>query len=137
MVCIVCQEETNKYKCPKCLGPYCSLKCYKGHKDSPECVDKVKEKDTHESDNQDEEDEPTIHEPFKTEDTVPKEKLQMLGDSMHLKNLLYNPHLRNLLTEIDTAPSAWKAIRAAMQEPLFLEFADECLKIVEPATEED
>lgn len=59
------------------------------------------------------------------------------GTSDDLKNLLYNPHLRNLLKEIDTAPNAWKAIKAAMHEPLFLEFADECLKIVEPQTDED
>lgn len=63
--------------------------------------------------------------------------LYIAGTNESLKNLLYNPHLRNLLTEIDTAPNAWKAIRAAMQEPLFLEFADECLKIVEPQNEED
>lgn len=59
----------------------------------------------------------------------------LLGLSTDLKTLLYNPHLRNLLKEIDTAPNAWKAIRAAMHEPLFLEFADECLKIVEPNDE--
>lgn len=40
--------------------------------------------------------------------------------------------MRNLLSEIDLAPDPWKAMKAAMQEPLFLEFADECLKIVEP-----
>ncbi|XP_005183595.1 zinc finger HIT domain-containing protein 3 [Musca domestica] len=137
MECIVCHEVTNKYKCPKCLGQYCSLKCYKVHKDSPECVLKVNETEIAKTLAVDDEEEPTVHEPFKTEDTVPKEKLQMLGTNESLKNLLYNPHLRNLLTEIDTAPNAWKAIRAAMQEPLFLEFADECLKIVEPQNEED
>ncbi|XP_073845076.1 zinc finger HIT domain-containing protein 3 [Musca autumnalis] len=137
MECVVCHEVTNKYKCPKCGNQYCSLKCYKVHKDSPECVLKVNETESTKTMAFDDEEEPTVHEPFKTEDTVPKEKLQMLSNSESLKNLLYNPHLRNLLTEIDTAPNAWKAIRAAMQEPLFLEFADECLKIVEPQNEED
>ncbi|XP_061389536.1 zinc finger HIT domain-containing protein 3 [Musca vetustissima] len=137
MECIVCHEVTNKYKCPKCFGQYCSLQCYKVHKDSPECVLKVNETESTKADAPDDEEEPTVHEPFKTEDTVPKDKLQMLGNSESLKNLLYNPHLRNLLTEIDTAPNAWKAIRAAMQEPLFLEFADECLQIVEPQNQED
>lgn len=32
-VCIVCQEATNKYKCPKCKAIYCSVMCYKVHKE--------------------------------------------------------------------------------------------------------
>lgn len=94
--------------------------------------------------------------PFKTEDTVDITKLEALGKSLYrlprnvsylfliisehsegLRNLLYNPHLRNFLKEVDSAPDAWKAIRSAMQEPLFLEFADECLKVVEPASGDD
>ncbi|TMW46367.1 hypothetical protein DOY81_008554 [Sarcophaga bullata] len=134
MECIVCNQTTKKYKCPKCLEFYCSLNCYKTHKDSPECLEKDKGKlnETEDKLETNECDEPTVHEPFKTEDTVPQENLKKLGLSEDLKTLLYNPHLRNLLKEIDTAPNAWKAIRAAMHEPLFLEFADECLKIVEP-----
>uniref|UniRef100_A0A1A9WT51 Zinc finger HIT domain-containing protein n=1 Tax=Glossina brevipalpis TaxID=37001 RepID=A0A1A9WT51_9MUSC len=72
-----------------------------------------------------------------TEDTVAPEKLLQLAHSEELKNLLYNPHLRNFLQAIDVAPNAWKAMQAAMQEPLFLEFADECLKIVEPPNVEE
>uniref|UniRef100_A0A1I8P6Y3 Zinc finger HIT domain-containing protein 3 n=1 Tax=Stomoxys calcitrans TaxID=35570 RepID=A0A1I8P6Y3_STOCA len=137
MECIVCHEETNKYKCPKCTSPYCSVACYKLHKDSSDCLTKLKETVAIPCLWQDEEEEPTLHDPFKTEDTVSIDKLKMLENSVHLKNLLCNPHLRNLLTEIDTAPYAWKAIRAAMHEPLFLEFADECLRVVEPGAQED
>lgn len=54
-----------------------------------------------------------------------------------LRNLLYNPHLRNFLRTIDVAPNAWKVMQAAMQEPLFIEFADECLKIVEPSSDDE
>jgi hypothetical protein len=34
--CIECSSEdlSKKYKCPKCRSPYCSLACYKLHKDS-------------------------------------------------------------------------------------------------------
>lgn len=34
--CLVCDENESKYKCPKCSIPYCSLVCYKKHKE--ECV---------------------------------------------------------------------------------------------------
>uniref|UniRef100_A0A182SG88 Zinc finger HIT domain-containing protein n=1 Tax=Anopheles maculatus TaxID=74869 RepID=A0A182SG88_9DIPT len=47
--------------------------------------------------------------------------------------MLYNPHLRQLLTEIDNGRDGMNAVKVAMMEPLFVEFADECLRLVEPA----
>ncbi|MCO5570215.1 hypothetical protein L7F22_023933 [Adiantum nelumboides] len=35
--CKVCEDANSKYKCPTCLLPYCSLPCYKRHKETP-CV---------------------------------------------------------------------------------------------------
>lgn len=52
-----------------------------------------------------------------------------------VKNLLYNPHLRKLLSEIDTSYNPGRAIQAAMMEPLFLEFANECLKVIDPGSD--
>lgn len=54
------------------------------------------------------------------------------GDSEALKCLLLNPHLRQLITSVDSAENKDKAMKDAMQEPLFTEFADQCLKIIEP-----
>ena len=34
--CEVCAENESKYKCPKCKVVYCSLACYKAHKDKCE-----------------------------------------------------------------------------------------------------
>jgi hypothetical protein len=33
-VCGVCQSLSPKYKCPKCLVPYCSIACCKNHKEA-------------------------------------------------------------------------------------------------------
>lgn len=33
--CLVCNEAVPKYKCPSCLVPYCSLACFKKHKEIP------------------------------------------------------------------------------------------------------
>lgn len=30
--CIVCRKAGSAYKCPKCNGPYCSVKCCQEHK---------------------------------------------------------------------------------------------------------
>ncbi|XP_053966230.1 zinc finger HIT domain-containing protein 3 [Anastrepha ludens] len=134
MFCVTCQVPTNKYKCPTCLESYCSLNCYKKHKEA-DCESKQSlNTPTSEVSHIEE---PTLHEPFSTKDTVPRKKLEMLKDCAALHRLLCNPHLRNLLKEIDVTPDAWKAMKAAMQEPLFLEFADECLKVVEPQVADD
>ena len=36
-VCYVCKKKDNKYVCPKCSIPYCSLRCYKSH--NSECLE--------------------------------------------------------------------------------------------------
>jgi len=123
--------------------------CYKKHKDSPQCTTKDLVGKKAESAFQEE---PTLHVPFSTDDTVPAEKLQQLGgftDSLNqqflivfpaehcqeLRNLLHNPHLRSLLQQIDVAMNAQSTMMAAMQEPLFVEFANACLQVVEPMTD--
>ncbi|XP_020801147.1 zinc finger HIT domain-containing protein 3 [Drosophila serrata] len=132
--CVSCAEKPRKYKCSKCSAPYCSVTCYKVHRDSPECVtrDVAKEKPVNVIP-----EEPTLHEPFTTDDTVPAEKMQQLETCQELRNLLHNPHLRSLLHQIDVAINAQTAMRVAMQEPLFVEFANACLQVVEPMTDEE
>ncbi|KDO65842.1 hypothetical protein CISIN_1g032470mg [Citrus sinensis] len=34
-LCQVCNEAQSKYKCPNCFTPYCSLVCFKNHKETP------------------------------------------------------------------------------------------------------
>ncbi|KAK4363657.1 hypothetical protein RND71_018898 [Anisodus tanguticus] len=33
--CKICEEAQSKYKCPNCFIPYCSLVCFKKHKEIP------------------------------------------------------------------------------------------------------
>ncbi|XP_035522108.1 zinc finger HIT domain-containing protein 3 [Morone saxatilis] len=132
-ICSVCSEQTPKYRCPTCSIRYCSLGCYKRHKDT--CLP-VKQPTPIE---------PEVKDAFNTEpwtvedllhendiiDKVPLQRLQLLGQSKELRDLLCNPHLRQLLRSVDSADSKYDAMKAAMQEPLFVEFSDQCLKIVE------
>ena len=46
--------------------------------------------------------------------------------------LLKNPHLRDLIKEVDGHPNPKLIMHQAMKEPLFTEFADVCLNVVEP-----
>jgi hypothetical protein len=76
-------------------------------------------------------------EPIKTEDSLSNNKLKLLEDSQELKNLLGNEHLRNLLKKINETneKSIDFQMDEAMHEPLFTEFADVCLKIVQDKSE--
>lgn len=75
---------------------------------------------------------PPEEETFITENTVPREKLQLLSKDKTIKDLLTNPHLRQLLKDIDGSRRPDLAMERAMLEPIFTELADACLEIVEP-----
>lgn len=107
----------------------CSLNCYKSHKES-QCQDQ-KEKNEGNIQTFYEDKLPDHLMVYETQDTLPVEKLEKLKDSEELKSLLANPHLRNFLIEINGATKPWNAMKLAMMEPLFLEFADVSLKIVQ------
>ncbi|XP_073697499.1 zinc finger HIT domain-containing protein 3-like [Garra rufa] len=136
-LCGVCSEHVPKYRCPACRIRYCSVSCFKRHKDDDSCHP-VKESDPASSSST-----PvtSAEQPWTVEDLldensqtdkVPLQKLQQLGDSEALKGLLRNPHLRRLMMSVDSSKDKGKAMKDAMQEPLFVEFADQCLKIIEP-----
>lgn len=69
---------------------------------------------------------------FPTEDTVPLEKLELLGHSQEIKECLKNPHVRDIARAILNDSNPTKAIALAMTEPIFVELADACLRVVEP-----
>ncbi|XP_076647336.1 zinc finger HIT domain-containing protein 3 [Halictus rubicundus] len=123
-VCCVCQEACS-YKCPTCKVPYCSAACCKVHKAS-NCQPKQKQN------------EPIVDQKtngkkydFPTVDTVPIEKLEQLRYSEEIKNVLRNPHVRDIMRAILVDENPTKAIALAMTEPIFVEMADACLKVVE------
>ncbi|KAG5844386.1 zinc finger HIT domain-containing protein 3 [Anguilla rostrata] len=140
-ICSVCSEHVPKYKCPACKIRYCSVSCYKNHKDgclpvkqtaSPALAPDFKA--THSGGDWSVED---LLDEDEQSDRVPLQKLKELGESKDLEALLCNPHLRQLLLTVDQAEDKAAIMKVAMQEPLFVEFADQCLKIVEPTTEEN
>lgn len=142
-LCGVCSEHVPKYRCPACRIRYCSVGCFKRHKDDDSCHP-VKESDSASSSSTAV---TSAEQPWSVEDLlgedsqtdkVPSQRLLQLGGSEALKGLLRNPHLRRLVMSVDSAEDKAKAMKDAMQEPLFVEFADQCLNIIEPTeTEKD
>uniref|UniRef100_A0A8C8SKI3 Zinc finger HIT-type containing 3 n=1 Tax=Pelusios castaneus TaxID=367368 RepID=A0A8C8SKI3_9SAUR len=143
--CCVCGERGDpRYRCPGCRDRYCSVPCYKKHKE--QCTPKqdpflktlitdapvkpLENEGSHWSvdDILTEDDEV---------DRVPLQKLKLLGESKELRNLLLNPHLQQLLLTVDKAKEKNSLMKMYMQEPLFVEFADCCLRVVEPPEKEN
>uniref|UniRef100_A0A8C3YJ02 Zinc finger HIT domain-containing protein 3 n=1 Tax=Catagonus wagneri TaxID=51154 RepID=A0A8C3YJ02_9CETA len=147
-VCVICLEKP-KYRCPVCRVPYCSVTCFRKHKEhcNPETrpVEKkirsaLTAKTKNPVENKDDEDDDSVADFLNSdeeEDRVSLENLRNLGESAALRSLLLNPHLRQLMVDLDQADNKAKLMRACMQEPLFVEFADCCLRIVEPSQHED
>ncbi|NXY20878.1 ZNHI3 protein, partial [Atrichornis clamosus] len=137
-----------RYRCPRCGTAYCSVPCCRTHRERCASDSRRDRERERAGDGQglpapqpcpanspwtvedilSEEDE---------QDRVPLQKLKLLGESEELKGLLLNPHLRQLLLTIDQAEDKSSLMRKFMQEPLFVEFADCCLRIVEPPEKEN
>ena len=130
----MCRREEKKYKCPVCMAPYCSLACYKSHKEVS-CQTGGSEQQ-HYLDtgapgltSQSEYDFAHL---FPTANTVPQDKLQLLDKSDKLKEILANPNLREFLLFLDSSEDKAMLMRKAMREPIFLEFVDVCLDTLDP-----
>nr|CAG4647571.1 EOG090X0JQ4 [Megafenestra aurita]SVE92784.1 EOG090X0JQ4 [Megafenestra aurita] len=126
-LCQLCNKAVFKYKCPTCYIKYCSLPCFKAHKETP-CE---KPSAPCPSENLPIEAVPLSYK-FPTTDTVPIEKLQALANSEELKESISNPHVREILKSLVQSQNPKEDIENAMKEPIFLEFAHACLKVVEP-----
>ncbi|KAK6192272.1 hypothetical protein SNE40_003770 [Patella caerulea] len=140
--CEVCNENNFKYRCPQCRLIYCSVKCYKQHKEVCKPPLKIEgEKPTkpvlelQKKESLEEEGEITgdgSEDETETKDKVPIELLQKLEQSSEITKMLENPHLRAMMENLYNSDNCGLDVSHAMQEPIFTEFADECLKIVQP-----
>lgn len=63
---------------------------------------------------------------------VPDHVLELLKESDELKDLLRNQHLRDFLKFAHDTYNPHGFMKVAMNEPLFVEFADACLKVLHP-----
>ncbi|XP_064250966.1 zinc finger HIT domain-containing protein 3 [Passer domesticus] len=132
-----------RYRCPRCAAAYCSVPCCRSHRER--CAPAARREEEEEEEEEEAgrgsppgpgapEDIPGEEE---EQDRVPPQKLQLLGESAELRELLRNPHLRQLLLGLERARDRSALLRRLMREPLFAEFADCCLAIVEPPEEKE
>ncbi|XP_049658382.1 zinc finger HIT domain-containing protein 3 isoform X2 [Accipiter gentilis] len=125
--CGVCGAAgAAKYRCPRCAAAYCSVLCCRTHKER--CPPEPKREEERER-------------PVAVGQLFPGGALnrggQQAGESEELRGLLLNLHLQQLLLTVDQAEDKSSLMKKYMQEPLFVEFADCCLRIVEPPEKEN
>ncbi|XP_066058040.1 zinc finger HIT domain-containing protein 3 [Chamaea fasciata] len=139
--CGECGEPgAARYRCPRCGAAYCSVPCCRTHRE------RCQPRRDREQEREQEPPPAPSHGAWSLQDIlgeedeqdrVPLQKLQLLGESEQLRDLLLNPHLRQLLLALERARDKSSLLRKLMQEPLFVEFADCCLSVVEPPEKEN
>ncbi|KAI8349766.1 hypothetical protein B0O80DRAFT_501100 [Mortierella sp. GBAus27b] len=127
-ICGICDANPPKYKCPTCTLPYCSLACYKKHKETPcEKPVPIPEPDT-------------IPVPpvkpipdFLVEEPVTllnEEQLERIAQSPRIKEMLQNEGLRRLIKMIDSSENPEYLLdRARKENRGFMELSEEILAI--------
>lgn len=129
-LCSVCSNHEKKYKCPKCEIVYCSVNCFKIH-DCQKPGGAFTIDTTSDAANVAVTEEDYLIE-VPEEFLIPADKLEQLRHSEELKSLLQNPHLRDFLQFAHETYNTSGFMKLAMNEPLFIEFADACLRAIHP-----
>ncbi|KAH7577752.1 hypothetical protein JRO89_XS01G0294400 [Xanthoceras sorbifolium] len=134
--CQVCNDAQSKYKCPSCLTPYCSLLCFKKHKEIP-CA---KPESTEEKSNVMLSYLCTVVPELPVEKPLPadepsevlqKVQLESIASSSEIRDALKDESLQKLISDIDGSPDAENALDKAMEVEVFRIFTDKVLPLVD------
>ncbi|KAB1210139.1 Zinc finger HIT domain-containing protein 3 [Morella rubra] len=122
--CQVCNDAQSKYKCPSCLAPYCSLACFKRHKEIP-CAKPVSSegKSTPASESQ-------VERPLNVEepgDVLQKSQLEAIASSSEIRDALKDGNLQKIICNIDGSLDAENELGKAMGVEVFRIFTDKIL----------
>ncbi|KAL9318255.1 hypothetical protein ACSQ67_014772 [Phaseolus vulgaris] len=98
--CKVCNEAPSKYKCPSCYIPYCSLGCFKKHKELP-CVKPQPLLETITT---------AVSESHvvveETSEVLQKFQLEAIASSSEIRDSLNDKALQELICRIDSSSNA-------------------------------
>ncbi|PIA36092.1 hypothetical protein AQUCO_03400178v1 [Aquilegia coerulea] len=126
-VCEVCKEAESKYKCPSCLSPYCSLSCFKKHKELP-CEKPIPSEETPC---------PTLppNKVFQIADPshlLQRSQLDSIALSTEIRDALKDRDLQNIINKIDSSADAARELDKAMELEGFRNFTEKVLSVVNP-----
>lgn len=146
--CEVCDEARSKYKCPTCLIPYCSLVCFKLHKEIPckksesspgEKITATVKKESKEQRLQeiDLHSDPALHvqKPYYVGEPIEvlqKSQLLSIASSNEIHEGLKNEELRKLINNISRSSDAENELDKAMQSEEFRSLTEKILTAISP-----
>ncbi|RZC62324.1 hypothetical protein C5167_024077 [Papaver somniferum] len=136
--CEVCKDAISKYKCPSCFAPYCSITCYKKHKETP-CSKQVASNAETPSSNQvtpDQKPCPTLlsKRSLEVEEPdliLPETKLQSIVLCNEIRDALKDEKLRQLIYNIDSATNSENELENAMKLEDFRILSEKILSVIE------
>lgn len=128
MKCAVCELNEQKYKCPNCTIPYCSLSCFKIHRPEAGTYNCVKSK----KDIPVEPPKKIIVRPVENNNDLEllEEDLQKLAKSESLKTRLDDEHLQKYLIALDRADNADDLFDQLKENQRFQDFCNETLYLI-------
>ncbi|KAI8636799.1 hypothetical protein BD408DRAFT_425508 [Parasitella parasitica] len=121
VICKVCEKEESKYKCPQCRAPYCSLICYKEHKEIS-CEPPVSAVSTEQQ--QRKEITPTSAPDEVDPSRLTPQDLEKLAYSKQVHGFLEYSQLREIIAKLDASNQPEKDLDLLRdQDPVFDDFA--------------
>ncbi|KAJ4751096.1 HIT zinc finger family protein [Rhynchospora pubera] len=144
--CEVCKEVQFKYKCPACLAPYCSVACFKKHKESlcqksetpvkqATATNELTPPPTNLLEKEIKSNvEVNLHsrEVIEVEEErwiVSKEQFSSLAECKELRDALKSEELKKLILRIDSSEEPEQELDKAMGGQFFHEFTEKILDI--------
>ncbi|KAJ3106607.1 hypothetical protein HDU97_005972 [Phlyctochytrium planicorne] len=131
--CGICTINDSKYKCPGCFAPYCSVTCFKTHKETPCAPSTTSTAEGTESSKKEKKENDGMPD-FEAEELTKlnAKQLQALDGSDELTTKLKNKDLLKILKAIDGSEDPEALLEKAMRESGdFQDFANTALSTIE------
>ncbi|MCD9559658.1 hypothetical protein HAX54_017795 [Datura stramonium] len=130
--CKVCEEAQSKYKCPNCFLPYCSLACFRKHKEipcgkpepQPEPASEEKLASA-----------PALHveKPIyfdEPSEALNQSQLESIASSTEILEAIRNKELQRLIYGVDSSLDAETELDKAMEKEEFRIISEKILSII-------
>ncbi|KAL1546654.1 zinc finger HIT domain-containing protein 3-like [Salvia divinorum] len=128
--CQVCEDAQSKYKCPTCLITYCSVACFRKHKEVPcQKTESLKEEKVYPSSTTNDYQPPYVDEPS---EVLQESQLQSVASSNEIRDLVKYEKLQKLIHSIDCSADPESELDKAMEEESFSQFAEKILSTIVP-----
>ena len=125
----MCSVETNKYKCPKCRKLYCSVACYKVHKESCKHMNHGQ---TVKDANEEDKDQAAAPKPLGGVEVLSTQRIDKLRQDPYIRRILGSKRLQEHIRTIDSAEDRAEALRKKRKSNKeFHEFVQKMMVIVE------